>query len=248
MLVHPVVIPGSGTRSWTVLGDDDVPVGPVDGFLAYLTDIGRSPNTVKAYSHDLKDYWEFLGFRSLDWREARLEDIGEFVAWLQLPPAGRSGEVAVLPSVTAEVSASTVNRKLAAVSAFYAHQARNGADVGDLLAVWRTGGRGGWKPFLHHISKDKPYRGRAISLKVPKKLPRILTAAEVQAVLDACTRLRDRFFFALMHETGCRAGEVLGPGMRTSPLPSPRSPSCHGRTRTGPGPSPAAGRSPSTPS
>jgi hypothetical protein len=44
MLVHPVVIPGSGTRSWTVLGDDDVPVVPVDRFLAYLTDIGRSPN------------------------------------------------------------------------------------------------------------------------------------------------------------------------------------------------------------
>jgi site-specific recombinase XerD len=87
---HPVVIPGSGTRSWTVLRDD-VPVVPVDRFLAYLTDIGRSPNTVKAYSHDLKDCWEFLSFRGLDWREARLEDVGEFVAWLQLPPAGRSG-------------------------------------------------------------------------------------------------------------------------------------------------------------
>jgi hypothetical protein len=71
MLVHPVVIPGSGMRSWTVLGDDDVPVVPVDRFLAYLTDIGRSPNTVKAYSHDLKDFWEFLGLRGLDWREAR---------------------------------------------------------------------------------------------------------------------------------------------------------------------------------
>jgi integrase/recombinase XerD len=111
MLVHPVAVPGSGTGSWTVLGDDDVPVVPVDRFLAYLTDIGRSPNTVKAYSHDLKDYWEFLSFRSLDWREARLEDVGEFVAWLQLPPAGRSGGVAVLPSATAHVGASTVNRK-----------------------------------------------------------------------------------------------------------------------------------------
>src|SRR6202046_2975445 len=133
MVVHPVVIPGSGTRSWTVLGDDDVPVVPVDRFLAYLTDIGRSPNTVKAYSHDLKDYWDFPGLRGLDWREARLEDIGEFVAWLQLPPAARAGEVAVLPSVSARVGASTVNRKLAAVSAFYAHQARNGAGGGDLL-------------------------------------------------------------------------------------------------------------------
>ena len=103
-----------------------------------------------------------------------------------------------------------MNRKLAAVSAFYAHQARNGAGVGDLLAAWRTGGRGGWKPFLHHVSKGEPYRGRAIALKAPKKLPRILAVAEEQAILDACTRLRDRFFFAVLHETGCRAGEVLG--------------------------------------
>ncbi len=159
MLVHPVAVPGSGTRSWTVLGNDDVPVAPVDRFLAYLTDIGRSPNTVKAYSYDLRDYWEFLGFRGLDWREARLEDVGEFVAWLQLPPAGRSGEVAVLPSATAHVGASTVNRKLAAVSAFYVHQARNGAGVGDLLAAWRTGGRGGGKPFLHHVSRGSPIAG-----------------------------------------------------------------------------------------
>jgi integrase/recombinase XerD len=210
MLVHPVVVPGSGTRSWTVLGDDDVPVVPVDRFLAYLTDIGRSPNTVRAYAHDLKDYWGFLGFRSLDWREARLEDIGEFVAWLRLPPAGRAGEVAVLPSVTAEVGAATVNRKLAAVSAFYGHQARNGAGAGDLLAVWKAGGRGGWKPFLHHVSKGNEYRGRAITLKAPKKLPRVLAVAEAQAILDACTRLRDRFFLAVLHETGCRAGEALG--------------------------------------
>ena len=72
----------------------------------------------------------------------------------------------------------------AAVSAFDAHQARNGAGVSDLLAAWRTGSRGGWKPFLHHVSKGKPYRGRAISLKAPAKLPRILTVAETQAILE----------------------------------------------------------------
>jgi integrase len=210
MLVHPVVVPGSGMVSWTVLGDEDLPVVPVDRFLGYLTDIGRSPNTVKAYAHDLKDFWCFIGLRALDWREVRLEDVGEFVAWLQLPPAGRSGVVAVLPSAAAQVTVATVNRKLAAVSAFYAHQARHGAEVGDLLAAWKAGGRGGWKPFLHHVSKGRPHRGRAVALKVPQKLPRILAVAEVQAILDACGRLRDRFFFALLHETGCRAGEVLG--------------------------------------
>src|SRR5258706_9679673 len=167
MLVQPVVIPGSGTRSWTVLGADEVPVVPVDRFLAYLTGIGRSPNTVKAYAHDMKDLWQFLGFRGLDWREARLEDIGEFVAWLQLPPAGRAGEAAVLPSVVAEVSVSTVNRKLAAVSAFYAHQARNGVGPGDLLAAWRTGGRGGRKTVLFPRIKGTTHRGRARSAKAP---------------------------------------------------------------------------------
>src|SRR3954451_21297849 len=121
MLVHPVADSGPGTLSSRVLGDDVVPVVPVDRFLAYLTGIGRSPNTVKAYAHDMKDLWQFLGFRGLDWREARLEDIAEFVVWLRLPAAGRAGEVAVLPSSVPEVSVTTVNRKLAAVGSFYAH-------------------------------------------------------------------------------------------------------------------------------
>jgi len=79
------------------------------------------------------------------------------------------------------------------------------ASSASMALMWKAGGRGGWKPFLHHVSKGKPHRGRAVALKVPAKLPRILTAAETQAILDACTRLRDRFFFALLHESGPRA-------------------------------------------
>jgi integrase/recombinase XerD len=103
MHVQRVVLPTSQVESWTVLGDDGSPVEPIERYLAYLTDIERSPNTVKAYAHDLKDYWVFLTLRSLDWREVRLEDIGEYVAWLRLPPVGRDGVVAVLPSVEAHV-------------------------------------------------------------------------------------------------------------------------------------------------
>ena len=50
MRVQRVAMPWSGLESWTVLGDDDVPVGSAEGWLAYLTSIGRSPNTVKAYA------------------------------------------------------------------------------------------------------------------------------------------------------------------------------------------------------
>ena len=63
-----------------MLGDDDVPVQPIERYLAYLTSIERSPNTIKAYAHDLKDYFTFLARRGLDWREVRLEDLGEFQA------------------------------------------------------------------------------------------------------------------------------------------------------------------------
>jgi integrase/recombinase XerD len=204
-------MPASRIESWTVLGPDGVPVGPVERYLTYLTDTERSPNTVKAYAHDLKDYLTFLACRGLDWREVRLEDIGEYVAWLRLPPAGRDGRVAVLPSAGAHVTASTINRKLSALSAFYQHQARHGVDVGDLLVTWQPPGhRGGWKPFLHHISKGRPQPRRAIALKAPGKLPRVLTVAEAQAILDACDRLRDRFLLAVLWDAGLRAGEALG--------------------------------------
>ena len=103
MFVQRVVSPSSRRESWTVIGQDGVPIEPIERYLAYLTDVERSPNTVKAYAHDLKDWFVFLAFRGLDWREVRLEDVGEFVAWLRLPPAGRDGRVVVLPSVRGTV-------------------------------------------------------------------------------------------------------------------------------------------------
>lgn len=208
--VQRVLAPGSRVESWTVLGEDGSPVGPVERFLAYLSGIERSPNTVKAYAHDLKDYWSFLAARDLDWRGVRLEDVGGFVAWLRLPPSARGGRVALLPTVDAHVGATTVNRKLSAVAAFYVYQARNGVGVGELLTTWAPGRRGGWKPFLHHVSKGRPYQRRLIGLKAVKRLPRVLTVVEMQAILDGCVRLRDRLLWALLCETGMRVGEALG--------------------------------------
>ncbi|MEV6134440.1 hypothetical protein AB0M05_47940 [Streptomyces violaceusniger] len=38
-----VLMSGSTTESWTLLGDDLRSVGPVESFLAYLSAIERSP-------------------------------------------------------------------------------------------------------------------------------------------------------------------------------------------------------------
>jgi len=38
----------------------------------------------------------------------------------------------------------------------------------------------------------------------------VLSTIEMQAILDACEHLRDRFLFALLHDSGMRIGEALG--------------------------------------
>lgn len=58
MIVQRVVSPVNEVESWTVLDADGAPVAPIERYLAYLTRIERSPNTVKAYAHDLKDWFE----------------------------------------------------------------------------------------------------------------------------------------------------------------------------------------------
>lgn len=219
MRVQRVLAPESMAESWTLLGDDLRPVGPVESFLAYLAAIERSPNTIKAYAHDLKDWWVYLAGRAVDWRRVDLEAVAGFVAWLRLPSAARSSAVAVLPTVEHHCTAASVNRKLAAVSTFYEFHARSGVTVADLLISMRPTGphrsaATSFKPFLQHIASGKPERTRTIKLRSGRKRPRVLTAVQVQTILDACEHLRDRLLFALLLDTGVRIGEAPGVGVR----------------------------------
>src|SRR5258706_1235578 len=118
MQVQRVAVPGSRVESWTVLGDDGVPIGPVERYLAFLTAVERSPNTVRAYAHDLKDFFVFLDRRGLNWREVRLGGLGGYVAWLALPPAGRAGQVAGLPAAGPPGGAARVDPEPVGPSAF----------------------------------------------------------------------------------------------------------------------------------
>ncbi|RYF61506.1 MAG: integrase [Comamonadaceae bacterium] len=215
MRVQRVLMPDSAVESWTLLGDDHVPVKPVERFLAYLASIERSPNTIKAYAHDLKDWLSYLAGLGLDWRAVTLEEIGGFVEWLRLPPEARDGRVVVLPSVEHHCTESSVNRKLAAVTSFYEFHARHGVDVSRLLVSMQPAGRRrnaatSYKPFLEHITKHKPQRHRTVKLKTGRLRPKVLTVKQVQSILDACDHLRDRLLFALMLDTGVRIGEALG--------------------------------------
>jgi site-specific recombinase XerD len=199
----------SGVESATLLENGAV-VESVDRYLAHLTAIERSPNTVKAYAHDLRDFFIYLRSHRLEWSEVSLEDLGRFVAWLRLAGEARNGRVALLPWVEGHLSAATVNRKLSALASFYEFHQRHGVDVADLLTRWRPGGRGGsWRPFLAHLGPSSE-RHRTVGLRRGRRLPRELTAAETTALIDACARLRDRFLLSSMRGCGLRIGEALG--------------------------------------
>jgi len=215
MRVQRVLMPECETESWTLVGDDHFPVEPVERFLAYLASIEKSPNTVKAYAHDLKDWFTYLGGRGLDWRAATLEDVAGFVAWLRLPPAAREGKVAVLPTADHHCVESSVNRKLAALTSFCEFHARHGVQLAGLLVTMQPAGRRGgcatsYKPFLHHVTKSTPQRRRTVKLTTSRPRPRVLTTAEAQTILDACDHLRDRLLFGLLLDCGMRIGEALG--------------------------------------
>lgn len=215
MRVQRVLMPNSEFESWTLLGDDHVPVEPVERFLAYLASIEKSPNTIKAYAHDLKDWFIYLDRHGVGWQSATVEDVAEFVAWLRLPPEARDGGVAVLPTVEHHCSAASVNRKLAALTSFCEFQARHGVALAGLLVTMQPAGRRGgsvtsYKPFLHHVTKNKPQRHRTIKLKTGRPRPKVLTVRQVQTILDACDHLRDRLLFGLLLDCGVRIGEALG--------------------------------------
>lgn len=199
-----------GQRSFTVVDSDALPIGSAETFLRHLAALGYSPNTVKAYAHDLADLFTWLGFRRRDWRTLTVADVGEWVAWLRLPGPARQGRLGVLPSVEPAVSERTLQRKLAAVSAFYGFHRRLDPAITLQLTRWDRGfSSAGYQPFLAHTRRQQA-RQEVRVRGVLRAAPEVIEAEDYQALLAGCTRLRDRFLLQLLRETGMRIGEALG--------------------------------------
>lgn len=206
MKAQRVVLPVTASESWTVVDADFLTVEPAERYLAHLAGIERSPNTVRAYAQSLALWCEFLELRGVGWAGASVEDGTGFVTWLRAPAAN----VIVFDASAARRAESTVNRHLAAVFGFYDFHARSGVVLAESLVAWRRVPRGSFKPFLHHVSRGRPIPTRPVKLTVPRRLPVTLSVEEVAVILAGCLRLRDRFLFALLAETGVRVGQALG--------------------------------------
>jgi integrase len=194
---------------WLVVGDDYLPIEPIDRFLDYLRDLERSPNTVRAYAYHLKLFWDYLEARDLDWRAIGLSELAGFVAWLRRG----SSRVVPLEEQESQRSESTINAILSAVYAFREFHRRTGelpAGSSNSDESWSFPTTRPYKPFLHHISKSKLVRTRLVKLKQPRLLPRTLQPAQIQDLVRACHHLRDQLLVCLVYEAGLRIGQALG--------------------------------------
>lgn len=194
-------MPG-GDCSWTVVRADGIPVEPVDRFLAYLSCLPRSPNTVVAYAYDLRAWVEFLDAHAVGWTDVEVDHLARFVRWLEQP----ASNVALLAGAEPARQPATLARAVNAVHAFYDYHATHGVEAGRRLVSFS----GTPKPHWRNPHRTGRVTKRMVEVPVPKAAPKTLVAEQVQALLDACGHLRDRFLLALMYETGMRVGQALG--------------------------------------
>jgi integrase/recombinase XerD len=167
----------------------------LDAFLVFCEGRAR-PNTTRAYAHDLKVFFTFVDKEPTEVTSA---DVLDFIADQRAAKPGHEN-VVHFPDASPGLSAATVKRRLAALSALY----------GYLLA------RGDTAVSANPVPRGLPTRRarreqRGVPLvRAVRRLPRILEPEEAAALLESCRTWRDRAMTEAMLLGGLRRCEVLG--------------------------------------
>ena len=184
------VLGGDGERAYRV-GHE-----LIDEFLEFVAARAR-PNTVKAYAHDLKVFFTVVAKEPA---EVTSRDVMGFIAEQRRARAGTENVVR-LADGSAGLSAATIKRRLAAVSALFGYLVVRG-DAGVSVS-----------PVPHGLpTRQHRHRGpRVVPLvRGVRRLPRILDPGDVDTLMAALRTSRDRAIVQAMLLAGLRRCEVLG--------------------------------------
>lgn len=205
------IITSDGKTRYLLLNQHGEFVKPVVKFLKYKDNTGSARNTLRSYSFALKLYFEFLEQKQADYTDVGIDDMAEFVRWLQNPFRDVK-VVGIAPNNMEKRKASTINIYLDKVYAFYDYLMRHedySLDLSERLKRQGLASHGNFKGFLHHTLKNKTKNIMILKLKEPKEKLKVLTTEQIQILINACRNTRDKFLMALLYETGIRIGEAL---------------------------------------
>lgn len=181
-----------------------------NAFLGHLRARAFSPATVRAYAFDVVNLARFLIDQGLKLAAVTPADVFAWVGWqgARRDSTG-AGKVVALRRRTA--AASTVNRRVAAVRAFFEYLVMTGVRTGNPVPSPRRGqgirpaGRG----LLGHLGPGRP-RGGGRLVRQPRRLPESLSLGDVDAFVFSLRTHRDRAMALAMLLGGLRSAEVRG--------------------------------------
>ena len=205
MKVIPITMQ-DGFIAWSVINEAGETIEPVCQYLTYLYNLQKSPNTLRAYAHHLKHFWEYLGSKSLEWTAVKLDDLAGFITWLRSP----SKNVITIHQSVSKRTESSINAGLAAVAAFYKFQEQIGNVKNLDLYTSKIAINPKYKPFLNHLNTTRLAKTSILKIKVPFKLPRTINRELVEQMLTHCYYQRDKLLICMLYETGMRIGQLLG--------------------------------------
>jgi site-specific recombinase XerD len=172
----------------------------LDDYLAFVGARAR-PNTLLAVAYDLKVFFTVVG------KEPAQVTAADVFAFMKAQRAPRRGpKVVRLEDGESGLAARTLARRLSSISGLFAYLVARG-DAGVMA-----------NPVPRGLGTRQPRRGRGKGgvplVRTPRTLPRVLSPAEVDALLGALRTRRDQAMVEAMLLGGLRRCEVLGLRLR----------------------------------
>ncbi len=174
-----------------------------NAFLKHLAGRGFSPATVRAYGFDVTNLARFLAERDVRLSAVDAALVFDWIDWQGVRGADRSRAGLAAPS--------TVNRRVAAVRAFFEYMVMTGRRADNPVPSPRRGQglRRSQAGLLGHLG---PGRVRPVGrlVRQPQLLPESLPANDIEAFVATLGTHRDRAMVWAMLLGGLRSAEVRG--------------------------------------
>jgi integrase/recombinase XerD len=206
------VSPTTGETSWVVVNAVTYELHPErTAFAAYLRQRGRAWNTERTYSGRTALYLSYCSTSGVRWAEPTMDQLARFLRWLVDEPLSPRGRVSGREPRFR--SKKTANAVLTTTCEFLRFGARQEWVPPEVVARLTREKYLDYLPKGYWAGEDGQFRmiqAREIKFTVVDDGIEWLTPEEVERVVDATTRCRDRFLVGLLWVTGMRIGETLG--------------------------------------